>query len=272
MANSRLGRFSRFNVVLITKPMAVLSADLTDKTVTLIRVPDDLYITELAFGYGPYRSAAIYSVGQLDKRGGETVMATMSDYLGIPVDGYIKTDSMPTDIKRFVFNPQLLFKGESSLNIVDRLQLGVLLLQTRFDKIKLVDLGTLAGPLVLADGSMALSLDKEILDNNLRDFFVEKKVRDENLRVEVVNSTIVLGLGNRAGRVLSNMGANVINVGSTDQPLSSCQIQTTGKIRNSQTVARIVQIFSCQVTDLAESGRADVVVILDQDYAKRLGK
>ncbi len=271
--DSRFGKFDRLNVALATNPLALLSVNIAEHSAVVVRLPDDLYIAELAFGYGPYKAATIYSVGQLDKRGGETVGSTLSDYLGIPVDGYIHTPGqLPKDIKGFFLNPQNLFNIQSNLNLYDRLRLAMAVLQMRFDKINTVDLSKLSGELVLADGSKALSLDKEILDNSLGSLFVEKRLLSENYRVEVINSTHVVGLGNRAGRILANIGSNVVNVGTISLPLPNCQIQATSKAKSSITVVRIAQIFSCQVLDNSSEGRADVVVTIGEDYAKKLGK
>jgi hypothetical protein len=271
--DSRFGRFDRFNVVLATSPVALLSVDTAKASAVLVKFPDDLYIPELAFGYGPYQAAKIYAVGSLDKRGGETLSVTLSDYLGVGVDGYIYSPtSLSGDIKNFFLAPQNIFTADSNLNILDRLRLSATVFLMRFDKIKTVDLVEFTSPLVLADGGTARSLDKESLDGRLADFFAENKIQGENYRVEVVNSTNVAGLGNRAGRLLSNMGANVVSVGTSSPMLPTCQILTTAQAKNSATVKRIAFLFSCQVTLKSDGGRADVVVTIGEDYAKKLGR
>lgn len=271
--DSKLGKFGRFNVVLVTKPVTLLSVNLADKTATAVIFPDDLYIPELAYGYGGYKASAIYAVGQLDKRGGDTVAATVSDYLGIPVDGYIYDPvSLPKDIKGFFLGTGGVVGGQSDLNVLDRGRLAWVMLQTRLDKIKLVKLSDFAEPLVLADGSTAESVDKETLDGKLQGDFTERRIRDEDFRLEVVNSTRILGLGNRASRILTNIGTSVVNVGTTDVQIGDCQIQSTAKTRGSITVARISDVFSCQVLPPIEEGRSEVIVTLGTEYAKALGK
>lgn len=271
--DSRLGRFDRFNLVLIAKPLTLLSVDLTGKTAMAVTFPDNLYISELAYGYGGYGAAAIYAVGQLDKRGGETVAETVADYLGIPVDGYIYDPvTLPKDVKSFFWGLDSLVGGRSNLNILDRGRLAFFILQIRPDRIKRVALADFAEPLVLADGSMAISAEKEVLDSKLQGDFTESRVRNEAFRLEMINSTSVLGLGNRASRILTNIGANVVNVGTTEGLISGCQIQASSKARSSMTVARVANIFSCQIVSGSDQGRAEIVVLLGQDYARKLGK
>lgn len=271
--DSRIGKFDRFNVVIIAQPTTLVSVNAKDQTAIAVALPDELYISDLAYGYGAYRTAMIYPVGQLDRRGGETVATTVSDYLGVPVDGYIYAPAAKvSDLKSYFLSPKSVLGAGSSLNILDRLQLAVTIIQMRPDKIKTVNLGDFSDQLVLSDGSVALSLDKESADAHFQDDFVESRLRDEGFRLEMLNSTPVLGLGNRASRILVNIGANVVNVGTIDGQLPGCLIKTTPKAKNSLTVARIAQIFSCQVTTLPEEGRAEIEVDLGQDYAQRLGK
>lgn len=271
--NSSFGKFDRFNVVLLTPKVALLSVDLSGKGASFLTFPDDLYVPELAFGYGPYKAAKVYEVGQLDKRGGQTVALTISDFVGVPVDGYIYgRGSFSGGVKSFFINPTNVLAAQSNLSVLDRIKLLISVMGLRFDKIKSVDLSKLAVPLVLSDGTTAQTVDKEVLDSNLRDFFMESRVRDENFRVEVVNSTPVLGLGNRASRIMTNIGASVVSVATLDQKLPSCEILAIAKAVNSITVRRLAKAFSCKVTETKEEGRAEVTVVLGEDYAKILGK
>ena len=260
---SKFDKFDRFNIVLAASPLTLVSVDSAGKTITEIVFPKDLYIPELAFGYGGYKSSSIYNVGELDKRGGETVMATVSDYLGIPADDYIYTSSV---------NIRDILTAKSSLNLFDRIRFALIFFQTRSDKIKVIDLAKYSEPLVLSDGSTALSLDKEILDERLRDNFAESRIRQENFRLEIFNSTKIVGLANRAGRVLTNIGVNVVSVNSSEISEEACRIKATDKIKNSITVRRVADIFSCQIEDLTEGGRAEIEMIIGKSYAKKLGK
>ncbi|MCL4390563.1 MAG: LCP family protein [Patescibacteria group bacterium] len=250
---SRFDRFDRFNVVFVGSPVKLVSVNVAAKNIDIISFPNDLYIPQLAHGYGPFEVGKIYAVGQLDRRGGETVAATVSDYLGVPVDGY-------------VLGNDALRASPSDLNLMDRARVLLAMFTTRADKVNVVNLASLASPLVLVDGSQATSIDQDALDNALSGLFVEDRIRTENLRVAVINSTNVTGLGNRAARLLSNIGVSVVSVDNSDIALPGCQLLVDPKQKNTVTVNRIAAIFHCQIMSKG-AGRADVVLTLGEDYA-----
>lgn len=269
----KFGKFDRFNLVVAAHPVTVLSLDTAAKTAVVVYFPDDLYITDVYHGYGQYRISAVYAVGQLDRRGGETLSGTVAEYLGIPVEGYFASNrELGGDIKAFFINPEMILSPKTDLNLVDRLQLAAFLVGLRPDKVSTIELSKWVSPLVLADGLTVTILDKEVLDNDLSGDFVEKGIRGEKLRVEVLNSTKVPGLANRAARFLTNMGAMVVNVSDTDLPLSGCQVRAGKDVRLSVTVRRIANVFSCQISDETVVGRADVTMVVGLDYVKKIGK
>ncbi len=265
---SRVGKYDRFNVVLAGTPVELLSLDVTTKSAVAVFFPSDLYMTQTHHGYGGYRISAVYTVGQLDRRGGETLADTVGDYVGVPVDGYIvgsfNTSQSPSSV---VISPGLVFAKDANIDFFDRLRLIQEVLTLRPDKITTVHLSDWSSSLILADGSTATVLDPGALDTDLSGYFFEDKLRNEKWRVEVLNSTDVSGLGNRAARMLANIGATVINVGDIGIALPHCKISAVKAAEQSATVARIAGILACSVEEKVESGRADISVILGRDYA-----
>ena len=269
----KFDRFDRFNVVVSVSPVVFLSADITEKSVTVVKFPDDLYMTNVYFGYGPYRISSVYRVGQLDRRGGETLAGTVREYLGVPVDGYSADGNFDgSKIESLALSPKFLLGGQTNVGLVDRFRLAAFLLSVRQDKITIFDLGKWSVPLVLADGSTARTLDRSDVDNFLSGDFAEERIRKENLRVEVLNSTGIPGLANQAARVLENAGITVISVGDTNLLVSGCQMRVGKGNVGSVTVKRIADVFSCQVSGEQSNTRADLSVIVGTDYAKSLGK
>ncbi len=265
-------RFDRANIILGGTQTALISYNRTNKSLVVVNLSDQIYL-EAAHGYGKYRVSSVYPAGELDRRGGETLKATVREYLGIPVDGYYYTSRTLTDLKTFFLSPEFLLEAKSDLGFLDRARLAANIYGVRFDRVKTVDLAKLAGPLILADGSQALSLEPEEIDRALAGSLVENRLQDENLRVEIVNTTRVFGLGSRAMRLLTNTGASVVNV-ATDQAgqISGCQILANGSVLSGATVSRIAQIYNCKTVKKEEEGRAAVTVLLGQDYADSLTK
>lgn len=272
ISTHRFGQFDRFNVVLVSKSVTLVSINPKSSSAVTIFFPDDLFLQNIVHGYGGYSVNKISAVGELDKRGGETLAGTIREYVGVPIDGYWLLSSSPADLKSFFLNPNHLFSGKTNLNLLDRFQFVFALEQIRSDKIAKINLSSAVSPLVLADGSNASTLDEPTLDNLESGAFVEESLRSENLRLEIINSPSYPGLGNRAARILTNIGASVISVDTGDLALPTCQILVSPRASNSQTVRRAKDIFSCQVLAKTPDDRADAKIILGEDYVNWLTK
>lgn len=272
LIGSRFGKFDRFNVVVSGPDITLVSMDVAGKTAVAVKLPDELYLTEVIHGYGQYKAGSVFAAGQLDRRGGETLAGTVQEFLGVPVDGYLISSKTFGNAKGFFLSPDFLLGSGTNLSLYDRVQLALFWTGIRFDKVRNVDLQSFSSPLVLADGSNALTLDKAEADSILSGLFLESSVQAENLRVEVLNSTKVTGLGARATRLLSNIGMSVINVETATDQVPKCQINADKGILQSKTVARIAYIYSCKIGPKSDSGRAAISVVLGKDFADWLNQ
>lgn len=266
---SGFGKAERFNVVIAGDKTLLFSFDVPQKSGVVLNFPDDLYMPEVAFGYGQYRISSVYGVGELDHRGGATISQTLQEYVGVPIDGFVLINGSHNGLKQTILSKDFL-TGNTDLTIPEKLQLISAVAGLRDDKIKSVDISKLASPLVLADGSEAIFLEKEELDNFLSGIFNEGNLQDEGLRVEVVNTTKVAGLGSRVSRLLSNIGMSVVNVDTTSEQLDKCRIDTDEKDSSSKTVARIAGIYNCQISKTNQDARASVRVLVGSNYANQV--
>lgn len=272
--SSRVSRFDRFNVVVSASNTFVISLNPKSATANLVRLPDDLYVPSVAHGYGQYTIAKVYDVGQLDKRGGKVLSDTVSDYLGIPIDGYVRLPKSATGEIHSVVSAVMfaLQARQTDLSFFDRIMFAWSLARMRYDKTDVVDLGKSASPLLLADGSTGVTLDKDVVDSLLADEFSEDKIRTEDLRIQVVNSTPYAGLGSRGARILTNTGMKVVSVDSTDLPVDKCQLRMEAKLKNTMTVKRIESVFTCEEGSPIDRAKGDIVVVLGMHYLNELTK
>lgn len=209
---------------------SLVSLNIKDKTKIIIYLPEDLYV-ETAYHYGQLRLKNVFAVGELDKRGGKVLAATVSDLLGIPV-------------------------LENNFNYLDQLLIRYHEFNLREDKIKKMELQT--DELLLADGTKALVLDQNKWDFTTEDVFIEQDLLEENLKVEVLNAGSLVGLGNQAARVLTKMGLDVVSVANAEIPIKECEVKI---IKFSKTTKRIADIFGCKISEKGP-GRADISLIL----------
>ncbi|MBI3981081.1 LytR C-terminal domain-containing protein, partial [Candidatus Microgenomates bacterium] len=122
-----------------------------------------------------------------------------------------------------------------------------------------------------ADGSLVLTAQPEVLDNELHNLFNEEGIIKERLKSEILNSTDEPGLAEKAARIVTNLGVQVINTGNFNSPISYCLIYTAKEDVSSYTVSRLATIFHCQIkeTVLPES-RADLSIMVGKEYLKML--
>ncbi len=272
--SSKVSRFDRFNVVVSASNTFVISVNPKAATASKVGLPDDLYVSSVAHGYGQYTITKVFDVGQLDRRGGEVLSDTVSDYLGIPIDGYVRLPKTASGEIHNVFSAVMFAvqARQTDLSFFDRILFAWSLARMRYDKVDVVDLGKSASPLLLADGSTGVGLEKEVVDSLLVDEFLETKIRQEDLRIQVVNSTEYAGLGSRGARILTNIGMKVVSVDTTDLPVDKCQLRMDPKLKNSITVLRIESVFACEVGSPVNGAKGDVVVVLGTNYLDQLTK
>src|SRR5258708_1316066 len=128
---------------------------------------------------------------------------------GITTDGYIETNGEPqgADLTAFLWQSLLhTGTGESNLTILDKIRLMLLAKNVVTNN----------------KTSQQLFLTKQTSDTNtmISTALTDQELASENISIEVVNATGVSGLGQRLGKVLTNLGANVVDVTSAakEQP------------------------------------------------------
>lgn len=283
---------TRVNVALNSDPVIVFSLSPEDATLTFVSIPSDTLV-ETVGGFGKYKIGSLFSLAE--NEGGKGIFTgTISELLGIPIDGYIgsaqkitlekvsldKLRNLKSDFTGLgLIKTAPFFLGhkangiETNFSGVNILRLYNAVRNIRFDKIFLVDFLSdgIVSPILLADGTEALSPDVLKLDGEMNDLFFERKIRAENYKVEIFNSTALSGLGNRLSRIITNIGANVISVGNLGLTTDKCQVIAPKNVLASNTARRIVSTFGCQeVEGVKEGTRADMSVVVGSSYAKYL--
>jgi len=261
-AATKKGSFASFT---FTPP--VVSLETKTREAVVVFLPAELLVTA-AHGYGNLPLGSVYFVGELDSRGEAVLSDTISDLVGLPVnavwspkEGFLDQQSLG----RLSFINQEIFQ-KSSTHKLDWLLLALNWLLVRSDKITVLDpkASGLIESIVLADGSQSLYLDPNRLDKLTSGLFYSQKIRSEVLRVGVLNSTQVDGLGNRVARLLSNFGASVVAVQTTTPQITSCLVTFRDpNIEKSQTVDFIESHLHCQKKLEPElDNRYDLTIIL----------
>ncbi|MCX6791932.1 MAG: LytR C-terminal domain-containing protein [Candidatus Gottesmanbacteria bacterium] len=275
--------YGRETYILVSDPMIVASWSLSDRTLTLISFPSDI-LAEGTHGYGTYSLAAFWRLGEIDKKDGTVLAESMSEALGIPVDGYIGprtgeftygTDALVAAKSTFSFkNVFGILGGTYRTNI----PLGVFinlawrLNFSRPDRVSAYDFtqnsATVAGNSVLPDGSTVQILDPQRLDAQLNTVFEDETVRRESVTVAIYNTTSMPSLGNRVGRLLTNLGVSVVTVGNDTPEVDTCTVAGSDTALKSKSANVIVSVLGCKRV-VGDTNRADLIIRIGKTYAKR---
>ncbi len=268
---------STINIVVKTDKIYALSYNPIDSQVTLLKIPDDTYMT-LPGGYGRWPIRSVYDLGQGEKtpRGAELLKQTVAFNFGIPIDGYLSfTSDQPLEetVQGLRKNPfssfQFVRQGQTDLSRLELTRLVWGWWGVRQDKIKTVDMGQsqVTESILLPDGSRALGLDQIKMDNLIHQQFEDVSLSYEGLTIGIYNGTQHPGLADRVARVITNMGGRVVYTTNTETPISKSFV--LGK--EGYTKTRLTQVFATdkpQPLNIDES-RADVIVVLGEDANAR---
>lgn len=245
-------RTARLNIVVKTNTISVLSYSPLEKSLVIVDLPNSL-ILPVAGGYGSWQLSSIYGLGQAekDKLGAKMLKESVGQFLGVPVDGFLEvtgyesTYELIQTLKEGILAYAKLSEVKTDLTTSEMLSFVWGLSGVRFDKIEQVNLirsGVLDNS-VLADGTQIFSSDSDRIDSISSQYFVEGKITSEKASVSVINGTKTAGLAQKGGRVISNLGGNVIISANTTRPWQKSAIFLSPKAQRA-TSKRMAEIFA----------------------------
>lgn len=275
------------NIVLEGSDIFLLSYNPQNKAVVLIPMPKNTYV-DVAYGMGQWQLGSVFSLGETSSTSGAILTKrTISALFGVAVDGFVKLKGSLSDkkgdqlidaLKKGPLNIFLILSDlKSDLTLWELIRLKFALSEVRFDKVKILDLQKLDIMSVdkLPDKTAVYTIDNIKLDGILESL-VDITIRDEGLTISVLNGTSEPLLAQKAARILTNTGANVIVTSNTVKKFKRNYIY--GK--ESKTLTRLVQIFNSPCSEKEECdkiepelkpetnfSRADINVILGEDFA-----
>lgn len=187
----------------------------------------------------------------------QDIPATFSagKFLGVPIDAKVKNIKQEKDV---VLELQSLFfsygKVETALTPIDILRLWL------FAK------GVSSSSLAFQEVSSTLA--QASLDRISASLFLDYALSQENVSIQIINGTGVLGLGSRLARLIGNIGGNVVSVETSDGLIKQSKI--TYQTKKTYTLEKLVRVLGFQSSLLEEKGIADIVLILGGDSIPRV--
>lgn len=122
------------------------------------------------------------------------------------------------------------------------------------------------------DGATIYYMDSSIVDNTIGQEFIIQSARAERLRIQVVNTTDIPGVGSFVARLLNHYGLLVVGTGNESPPIDTCHIAYNSSAANSRTVRFIASLLSCQSNESEDTKTGDIVLRLGERFAQRYRK
>jgi hypothetical protein len=266
---------SRLNIVIASKKTYLLSLDPVASEIFLIEIPSQTQV-EVAFGRGFYPLDSVYKLSQLEKEEGRLLAVTLENNFAVPVKAWAYLPNGLNSQEPKAFLNQIIYsalKGRAKANLTfwDFFQLllanhRIPIYQASFYELSQLNLLT---ETELPDKTQALTIDKDRLDSFSQSHFPEKKIRLENLAIEVINSTPLPGLAERGARLLTNIGFEVVGTSNQEEEVSQCLLRGDSQLKEHYSTKRIKAIFGCQWQSTQEKERADLVLILGKEFQQQ---
>lgn len=270
------------NIILRAKEVSLLSFNPQNQKVTIIDIPKSTYL-EVAHGFGKWILSSIYDLGESQNSGGGKLLKdTMGNFFALPIDGFLQfsgkysqkeTNEIVAELKKNPFSIiSILPFLKTDLTPFELIRLKMGLAGVRFDKIRQIDLESqgLLQKEKLADGTDVLTLDIVKLDS-IFPVMADSILQGEHQTIAIFNSTDHPGLAQKAAKLITNIGGDVIITSNGRNKLKTTQIAG----EKSKTKERLKQIFeaddiiSGSNEDLVSS-RAQINLFLGEDYFNRL--
>ncbi len=94
----------------------------------------------------------------------------------------------------------------------------------------------------------------------------DPSITAENVSIQIINASKVSGMGQRLGRVLTNLGGTVVDVTTSYEAKPTSSIQYYGD--QTYTLRKVTSLLGFPVTQLQKQTIANIVIILGEDSIK----
>lgn len=271
----------RQSFVIAGNPARVVSWNAAKNQVTMLDVPEEVMI-DATGGYGSYRLGSLFTLDHLEHKNGVLYTSSVSDAIGLPVSWYIDPgtsigQAADVDVVRSLFSLKnvwrmLTHQMDTSMPFSTWMSFMFAASSLSSDSVTAINARNAYVDTTLADTSVVKKLDPSRLDYLIDNAFMDTGLRAEGLTIGVYNTTSVPSVGERAARVMSHLGLQLVSVGNAAKEQTTCTVSGSAAALSSKTAQFIRDYFHCQnATAISgnQSTVADISLYLGTLYASQ---
>ncbi len=274
------GASFRTSMVVVGNPMHVVSWNADRTAATILDLPEDVSI-DATGGYGTYAIGSLFTLDQLDHKNGRVFVSSVSDAVGLPIFWYIEGSDRsvgmtPVMLVRNIFSWGNVWKAltgqlHGTLPLLPRIAYTLAAQGVSSDAVTAVSAQNAFISASQPDGSTIRKLDTNRLDYSIDTAFLDSGLRAEGLSVAVYNTTKVPLVGQKAARVLSHLGLQLVFVGNAPADLTACSLAGSPSALKSKTAVFIRSYFHCtgEQTPNGVNSVSDLSLFLGTEYASQ---
>ncbi len=265
---------NRFSIIVNSEPLILISVEPRTQKAILLSIPPNT-ILNVPSGFSEYKASSVYELGQLEKKknGGQLLARAIENTFGIAVDRFISPKNsklylslleketlkkIKQDYFSFMGLPKSIIDGiklkssyDTDITFLEMYHLWNSIRKLRIDQINFAN-GSESHVFVsykLPDQTEVLRVDDEILDTLTGSKFEDQNIRTENVTITIINATEKNKLATLLGRILKNLGANVLIRSTATNPENySCLINySQQKFAKSLIVLWMKRKYDCRI-------------------------
>lgn len=261
--------------------------DTHEQSFKIITLPEDTLL-HLPYGLNEFKLASLYKVAQLEKNKDirSLLNQTLIEYFGVSAQRMyiVKTNSESHSFHTWIADPFNIFRlafdqewvkeniktSQSAWDLIN-LAKTINTIPSEFtSEINIVDY-EIGKKESSKDGSEVVVTDKNKLDEYIKKSFQNINILDEKANIRIENSTQTPGLGSKFSRVLTNMGAVIIDISNSSATSQKTKVILSEKSwEQSSTLQELKSTLVDYeiVTEASNAGTADITIVLGDSYAQ----
>ncbi|MGI8420623.1 MAG: LytR C-terminal domain-containing protein [Candidatus Levyibacteriota bacterium] len=178
---------------------------------------------------------------------------TLAKEYGVPSDGYIQLDdSMPltTDPTALMWT-SIMHAATLDSNL------------TIFDSVRLFLMSKNVATNNEISTDVSLKNHNIMNTNEITQALTDLDIASESISIQIINATNITGMGQRLGRILTNTGANVVDVSSAKNSQKETTIAYFGD--SSFTLTHLQKLLHVTPTKLTKQPIANIIITIGND-------